>query len=79
MLIRKLVYTVRILFLGITILTLLSNTSGISAIGAGSVSNSALSALGNYAIVFVSRRIPTNGSVYYPQTGSMPGVQPYSR
>ncbi|MFZ5883703.1 MAG: DUF7402 domain-containing protein [Chloroflexota bacterium] len=31
------------------------------------------------AIVFVSRQIPSNGSVYYPQGGSMPGVQPYSR
>jgi hypothetical protein len=31
------------------------------------------------AIVFVSRQIPGNGSVYYPQGGSMPGVQPYSR
>jgi hypothetical protein len=33
----------------------------------------------NDAVVFVSRQIPGNGSVYYSQAGSMPGVQPYSR
>ncbi len=35
----------------------------------------------NYAIVFVSRQIPRNGSMYMaPQeTGSMPGVGPYAR
>ena len=37
------------------------------------------SALGNYAIVFVSRRIPANGSAYYNATGSLPGVQPWGR
>jgi hypothetical protein len=35
--------------------------------------------LNTYAIVFVSRQIPTKGSVYYQQGGSMPGVMPYSR
>jgi hypothetical protein len=57
------------------ILTLLAPISSISALGFSSEAN----AIGNYAIVFVSRKIPTNGSVYYSQTGSMPGVQPYSR
>lgn len=35
----------------------------------------------SYAIVFVSRQIPNNGSVYMgaSETGSMPGVGPYSR
>jgi hypothetical protein len=31
------------------------------------------------SIVFVSRRIPTKGSDYYVETGSLPGVGPYSR
>ncbi|HXF86303.1 MAG TPA: S-layer homology domain-containing protein [Anaerolineales bacterium] len=44
-----------------------------------SISNSGANSLGNYAVVFVSRQIPRNGSVYYPEGGSMPGVQPYSR
>lgn len=35
----------------------------------------------NYAIVFVSRTIPNNGSVYMApnETGSLPGAGPYSR
>ena len=33
----------------------------------------------NYPIVFVSRQIPDEGSVYYTNTGSLPGVAPYSR
>lgn len=32
-----------------------------------------------YAIVFISRQIPDQGSVYYSETGSLPGVGPYSR
>jgi hypothetical protein len=32
-----------------------------------------------FPIVFVSRQIPTGGSVYYPQASSMPGVGPYAR
>lgn len=35
--------------------------------------------LDNYTIIFVSRQIPTNGSFYYNETGSLPGVAPYSR
>jgi hypothetical protein len=30
-------------------------------------------------VVFVSREIPSNGSIYYPQGNSMPGVGPYAR
>jgi len=33
----------------------------------------------NLPIVFVSRQIPQNGSAYYNATGSLPGVQPWSR
>jgi WD40-like Beta Propeller Repeat len=32
-----------------------------------------------FPIVFVSRQIPKLGSVYYPEGGMLPGVQPYSR
>ncbi len=32
-----------------------------------------------YPIVFVSRQIPSNGSAYYQETGSLPGVGAYSR
>lgn len=34
---------------------------------------------GGLPIVFVSRQIPSNGSVYYTATGSLPGMGPYSR
>ena len=34
---------------------------------------------GNYEFVFVSRQIPTNGSVYYRQGGMLPGTGHYSR
>jgi hypothetical protein len=34
---------------------------------------------GDYPIVFVSRQIPANGTNYYPQSGSPPGVGSYSR
>lgn len=34
---------------------------------------------GGYAIVFVSRPIPQQGSVYYAETGALPGVGPYTR
>lgn len=30
-------------------------------------------------VVFVSRQIPTAGSIYYTEAGSMPGVGPYTR
>jgi archaellum component FlaG (FlaF/FlaG flagellin family) len=58
---------------------LATNVGGISAMGAESVTNATTSALGNYAIVFVSRKIPANGSAYYNATGSLPGVQPWGR
>ena len=32
-----------------------------------------------FPIIFVSRQIPTNGSVYYPQGGMLPGIGSYSR
>ncbi len=32
-----------------------------------------------YPVVFVSRQIPGQGSQYYPQGGSLPGVGPYTR
>ena len=32
-----------------------------------------------FPVVFVSRQIPSSGSVYYPQGNSMPGVGPYAR
>lgn len=34
---------------------------------------------GDYPVVFVSRQIPTQGSIYYRETGSLPGVGAYSR
>lgn len=34
---------------------------------------------GGFPVVFVSRQIPSNGSVYYTETGSLPGMGPYSR
>src|SRR5215208_287601 len=42
---------------------------------------SASLATDNFAIVFVSRKIPPQGSVYMgpSETGSLPGVGPYSR
>jgi len=59
------------------ILSLLATSLG----GARTVkADSALELQANsFAIVFVSRKIPPNGSAYYNQTGSMPGVQPWGR
>lgn len=34
---------------------------------------------GGFPIVFISRQIPSKGSVYYTAAGSLPGVGPYSR
>jgi hypothetical protein len=34
---------------------------------------------GGFPVVFVSRQIPSNGSVYYTESGSLPGVGPYTR
>jgi archaellum component FlaG (FlaF/FlaG flagellin family) len=80
MFIRKLAYSSRILIFCLTILALLlTSVDQISAMANESVVKNTSNALGNYAIVFVSRRIPNTGSVYYPSGGSMPGVQPYSR
>ena len=77
---RKLTVFGRITIFGLMILSLLATSVGNTAAqSAGAPSAAAASALGNYAVVFVSRRIPGNGSVYYPQGGSLPGVQPYSR
>ncbi|MBE2223200.1 MAG: hypothetical protein IAF02_16780, partial [Anaerolineae bacterium] len=33
----------------------------------------------DFSIIFVSRQIPTNGSVYYQQGGMLPGTGSYSR
>lgn len=77
---RKLTVFGRITIFGLMILSLLATSVGNTAAqSAEAPSAAAASALGNYAVVFVSRRIPGNGSVYYPQGGSLPGVQPYSR
>ncbi len=35
--------------------------------------------LSDYSIVFVSRQIPPEGSIYYPQGGTLPGTGSYSR
>jgi hypothetical protein len=57
----------------------MSSVGGTSGVSAGNSLNSPLNANLDYAVVFVSRRIPSTGSVYYSQTGSMPGVQAYTR
>ena len=70
----------RILVLGVTVIALLATSAGGTYIvRAGSDESAPLPAIGNTAIVFVSRQIPTEGSVYYQSGGSMPGVMPYSR
>jgi len=67
----------RVLLVAVTIVALLSQSvGGVSAVGTGSAPELAVD---NFAILFVSRNIPRNGSVYYTATGSLPGVQPYSR
>lgn len=70
----------RTLFSFVMILSVLVLNLGVSssARAESSVPASAMQ-LNNYAIVFVSRQIPTKGSVYYQQGGSMPGVMPYGR
>jgi len=58
------------------ILAVLSlSLGGVSSAGAETTTNAQV----NHAIVFVSRKIPLKGSVYYQSGGSMPGVMPYSR
>jgi len=77
---QRMTFSSRILVLFITMLIILTTSVGGSlAMGNGSAANTQLNALGNYAIVFVSRRIPANGSTYYSATGSLPGVQPWGR
>ncbi|MCK6585583.1 MAG: hypothetical protein L6Q49_20975, partial [Anaerolineales bacterium] len=66
-------------FIAISIALMFTSFGGTSKAEAGSTRNSPQAATINDAVVFVSRQIPGNGSVYYPQGGSMPGVQPYSR
>ncbi len=63
--------------LNFSVLLVLLVTSGLGR--ASSVSASLSEQSVNYAFVFVSRQIPTKGSVYYHEGGSMPGVMPYSR
>src|SRR5215216_2934090 len=75
---RRLRSTLRILLFAIVIVSLFSTQMmWISTAKAGSASL----ATDNYAIVFVSRKIPGMGSVYMgpTETGSLPGVGPYSR
>lgn len=60
----------------IVLFTLLA-TSGLGRTSVVSADSSEQSV--NYAFVFVSRQIPTKGSVYYHEGGSMPGVMPYGR
>ncbi|NTW12130.1 MAG: hypothetical protein HGA30_02335, partial [Anaerolineales bacterium] len=59
-----------VLFVVVSLSLMFTNFGGISTAQAASLTD---------AVVFVSRQIPGNGSVYYSQAGSMPGVQPYSR
>jgi len=79
---RKFAYLNRILIIFTIVIVMLStNAVGIFAMGEGAGTNISASALGNNAIVFVSRKIPNMGSVYMNpnETGSLPGVGPYSR
>jgi hypothetical protein len=64
---------------GVMIIALLTtNMGGVSLAQAGSDPNSNL-VVDNAAILFVSRQIPRGGSAYYSATGSLPGVQAFSR
>ena len=59
---RNLKALVRIILLGVLLITFTSPAvSDVSALNSNSVSNAQL----NYAIVFVSRKIPNNGSCLY--------------
>src|SRR6266496_377611 len=69
---------IRILFSSIIIIAFTSQPRNfVSALN----SNSPLNVQLNYAIVFVSRQIPSNGTVFMSPnaTGSMPGAGPYTR
>ncbi|NWG07051.1 MAG: hypothetical protein HXY35_10260 [Chloroflexi bacterium] len=77
---KKLSMLGRMLVFGVTVIALLvTSAGGIHTVRAGSDEGAPLPAIGNTAIVFVSRQIPSEGSVYYQSGGSMPGVMPYSR
>lgn len=70
----------KFLWNGVMILAMLTLSLGTaSAARAESSAPSSAMQVNNYAIVFVSRQIPTKGSVYYQEGGSMPGVMPYGR
>ena len=62
----------------LVIMLLLTQSGGVYALNSQSAPGAQL---GNYAIVFVSRKIPGNGTLYMApgETGSIPGVGPYSR
>lgn len=75
MLIAKLKHVSQVTIFAFVIFALLFTQAGASA---AMSETSGAAQTGNYAIVFVSRKIPPNGSIYM-STGSMPGVGPYSR
>lgn len=55
-----------------------SDTQNISSVHLPLINGTPHSTSG-YPIVFVSRQIPPNGSIYLPSANDMPGVGPYSR
>ena len=70
----------RMFILSVTIIALLTTSiGGISPASAKSETDGPQSAAVNFPILFVSRKIPANGSAYYNATGSLPGVQPWGR
>ena len=75
----KLMVTARKIAFGMMIIALLSMPIG--EVSARTAYSNLSNPLDNYTIVFVSRKIPANGSVYMKpaETGSLPGVGPYSR
>ena len=76
MFIRRLNHVRRMLFSALTALAVISMSFGsISPVRAAGAEQQA----GTFAIVFVSRKIPAKGSLYYPAGGSLPGTGPYSR
>ncbi len=65
----------KMLNLGMLLIMLLSTgLGGVSSASAGSNQQAQ-----SFAVVFVSRKLSTKGSVYYPAGGIMPGVSGYSR
>ncbi len=62
-----------------SLVVFVTNAGETLAMGESGNANAPLNATVDYAIVFVSRQIPGEGSIYYPQGGSMPGVQAYTR